>query len=139
TALGQLSGVTPPAAHRRRVGDDRRGAEPLFPPAGRADAGGHHHPQDHGHRYQRLAQGLALRPEEGGAEADSRTDGASGRIPGRVALRESGEPPLMEDQIRFGALLRGVVRGLPTTMTFNKGLLNLALTKPDRLNSIGKV
>ncbi|MGQ0699089.1 MAG: long-chain-acyl-CoA synthetase [Panacagrimonas sp.] len=41
------------------------------------------------------------------------------------------------NRIRFGDLLRGVIKTLPDALTAQRGLLNLALLKPHTLNSIG--
>jgi len=43
------------------------------------------------------------------------------------------------DRVSLRELLRGVARSLPDSLTINKGLLNLALAKPDKKQSIGLV
>jgi acyl-CoA synthetase (AMP-forming)/AMP-acid ligase II len=43
------------------------------------------------------------------------------------------------DRVSLRELLRGVARSLPDSLTVNRGLLNLALAKPERKQSIGLV
>ncbi|SFF50447.1 fatty-acyl-CoA synthase [Fontimonas thermophila] len=44
-----------------------------------------------------------------------------------------------EDIVRFRDLVRGALKGLPDALTVQRGLLNLALLKPDKAHSIGSV